>query len=310
MRDIFNFELLGADAGDTVNQIDGTNGADTLDGTAADDHITGGAGDDILTDSAGGDDILSGGTGNDTITVTRDAASTGKVRIFGGAGADTISFDGAAGNQVTLNISAGPGANLIDVSHAHDANIHGGNGIDTVSLSTQDYALAHTGGGDDELTVSSDNADARTGISTGKGADTVTLETDNGAHYRMKLGDGADVVHLNASTDDSLVKLVFKDFQAGAGGDNLELDQYLNSVLDHFHKGDDPFASGFLRLVDGHTADGREAAVLEIDMDGAHKGATWEKLAVFIGVSAADLTSDNLGGLDPVVAASSDHLVV
>ena len=175
---------------------------------------------------------------------------------------------------------------------------------------TEGHALAHTGAGDDSIAASSDNADARTGLSTGKGADHVTLDTDNGAHYRLKLGDGQDVVHLNASTDGSAVKLVFKDFQAGAAGDTLELDSYLNSVLGHFHKGDDPFADGHLRLIDGATSDGRAAAVLEMDADGSKNGEQWVKLAVFIGVHAADLTSDNLGGLDPVVTTTSDHLVV
>jgi hypothetical protein len=34
------------------------------------------------------------------------------------------------------------------------------------------------------------------------------------------------------------------------------------------------------------------------------------KLAVFVDVDAADLTSDNLGGLDPVVTTTSDPFAV
>jgi hypothetical protein len=307
--DIFDFSHLDADDGG-FNIMTGTSGADTLAGTAGSDRITGASGDDVLSDSAGGDDVLAGGMGDDSLTVDRGAGSTDKVRMYGGLGADTITFNGDAANQVVLTIDGGSGANLIDVEHAFQARIYGGNAVDTVSVSTEGYALVHTAAGDDVVTVSSDSADARTGVSTGGGNDSITLESDNDGHYRLRLGEGQDTVHQNASTDDSAVKLVFWDFQAGDSGDSLDLGDYLGSVLTHHHKGDDPFADGHLQLIDATTPDGRAAAVLEMDMDGAKNGEAWVKLAIFVGVTASDLTSFNLGGLDPVVTPSADHFAV
>lgn len=309
-QNIFNFQGLAAED-KTFNIVSGTAEADTLEGTAAADKITGGDGNDTITESSGGDDILAGGAGDDIISISRGADSTDKIRVFGGLGSDTITFTGDAANKVELSIDAGSGLNIIGVEHAYQASIMGGNAVDTVTVSTEGYALVHTAAGDDVVTASSDNGDARTGISTGAGDDSVTLESDNNGHYRLRLGDGQDTVHQNASTDASLVKLVFWDFQAGDAGDSLELMDYLNSVTSHHDKHESYFDDGHLRLIDSTTPDGRAAAVLEIDLDGDKNGENWVKLATFVGVSAEDLTSANFGGeLDPVVTTPADPLVV
>ena len=107
-------------------------------------------------------------------------------------------------------------------------------------------------------------ADARTGISSGKGVDAVTLDIDNDARYRLKLGEGQDVVTLRRAASgatDPLVK--FKDFAAGDTGDKLDLDAYLASVVTGSPAAN-AFASGHLRLIQ----DGADA-VLQIDLDGA-----------------------------------------
>jgi Ca2+-binding RTX toxin-like protein len=308
-RNIFDFTSLAAEDKE-FNLLTGTAEADTLDGTAAADKITGGAGNDTINETAGGDDILAGGDGDDIISISRGASVTDKIRVFGGTGADTISFDGDAANQVELSIDGGAGANIFDIQHAFQATILGGNAVDTVTVSTSGYALVHTAAGDDVVTVSSDNADARTGVSTGDGNDSVTLESDNSGHYRLRLGEGQDTVHQNASTDNSAVKVVFWDFAAGDAGDSLELTDYLTSVTSHHDKHVSYFDDGHLRLTDSTTPDGRAAAVLELDMDGTKNGENWVKLAIFVGVSADDLTSFNLGGLDPVVTTPVDPFVI
>lgn len=308
-RDIFDFNLLGPDKGD-LNQMIGTSGSDTIDGTDASDRIIGNSGDDILSDTLGGNDILAGGAGADQITVGRGAGSTDKIHIYGGLGADILTFNGDAANQVELSIDGGSGLNTFNIDHAFQASIYGGNAVDTVTVSTEGYALVHTAAGDDVVTVSSDSADARTGVSTGAGNDSVTLESDNDGHYRLRLGEGQDVVHQNASTDASTVKVVFWDFAAGDAGDSFELKDYLDSVTSHHDKHVDYFSDGHLRLIDGTTPDGRAAAVLELDMDGTKNGENFVKLAIFVGVDAADLTSFNLGGLEPVVSSSPGDLVV
>jgi hypothetical protein len=296
--------------GDELNVEQGTASADTLDGTAGADKIMGAAGDDVITDTAGGDDILLGGAGDDIISIERAKGSTDSLRVEGGLGADTINFDGSKGNEAVLSVDGGSGANIFNFSHIFQATILGGNAVDTVTMDTDGYARVHTAAGDDVVTAASNNADARTSIVTGDGNDSVTLASDNDGHYRLALGEGQDSVHQSASTDASAVKLVFWDFDVGAEGDTLDLGDYLDSVISHHHKGDDLFADGHLRLTDGTTADGRAAAVLEIDMDGSKGGENWVKLAVFVGVDAADLTSDNLVGLDPTVTPPSDPFAV
>jgi hypothetical protein len=309
MRDIFDFIHLAGSS--DVNIMTGTNGADTMEGTAGADRINGGLGNDLLSDAAGGDDVLVGGAGDDIISVTRtDIASTDKIRIFGGVGADTISYTGVDGAGTELRIDGGSGENVFDVEHANDATIYGGNAVDTVTVSADGYALVHTAAGDDVVAASADTAEARVAISTGVGNDSVTLDSDNDGHYRLRLGEGQDTVHQNASTDDSAVKLVFWDFQSGASGDSLELLDYLNSVTTHHDKHVDYFSDGHLRLTDGTTPDGRAAAVLEIDADGTKNGENWVKLAIFVGVAADDLTSDNLVGLTPEVTHLSDPFAI
>jgi hypothetical protein len=290
-----------------ANIVAGTSAGDTLVGTAADDRITGLAGDDKLSDALGGSDTLIGGAGDDIITVLRsDKASTDKIHIDGGTGDDIISYTGAAANQVVLDIDGGSGDNTIVANKVFDGHILGGAGADTVTISTDGHAVVHTAGGDDVINASSVDADARTGISSGDGQDTINLDADDSGHFRMRLGDGADAITLGASTDGSAdAKLVFYDFQAGDDGDQVNFDAYLKSVLTH-GAGGDPFADHHLQLFDGVTAGGQAAAILEMDVDGDKNGADWVKLAVFVGVTADDLTSHNLGGLDPVVTTTSD----
>lgn len=93
----------GSNFADTItgspldNALDGRDGNDTIDGSGGNDTITGGADSGVDPDTNGGDDTLSGGAGNDTVqgqdgddTINEDAAANGADLLSGGAGDDTL----------------------------------------------------------------------------------------------------------------------------------------------------------------------------------------------------------------------------
>ncbi len=303
--------LGGADTitgGQGADRIDGGVGDDQLNGGQGSDLVIGGEGDDRLTDNAdGGDDKLFGGDGNDIIAVSRTSAGKDKIQIDGGAGADTITFTSNAGNKSKLVIDGGFGANNISVEEAKEIDIDTGRDVDTISLETGVRSFVHSGGSADLISASAAQASARTGISTGKGADQVTLDINTDARYRLKLGEGQDVVTLTAEGDTaSDFKVKFKDFTAGDAGDKLDLDAYLASVLEGA-TGSNAFASGHLRLVQVG-----DDAVLQLDRDGDGAAFGFEDVVWFQGSTAANFTAFNFDGLDPTpeAAAPGDDYVV
>lgn len=328
----------GADTNDSLvdtagnDSIDGMGGDDTLSSSlGGSDTLEGGAGNDVITISRTDDhgkDVISvdGGLGDDTITYTGNLSNKVSLNIVAGLGADVItvsdalnaSINGGAGDDhitasavSNIHIEGGAGANLFDVSGllGQDNFVFGGQGVDTVNVDTAEHVIVHTAAGDDVVNASATSVDARVGISTGDGADVVNLTSDNDGHYRLRLGEGQDTVNSGASSDASEVKLVFWDFQVGDDGDQLDMSDYLGSVLNHGLKGD-LFANHHLQLVDTTIPDGRHATVLEMDVDGDKNGADWVKIAVFVGVEASDITAYNLGGIEPTVADASDGLVI
>lgn len=113
----------GAVAGDTITNVEnltGTDFADTLIGSKGANTIVGGDGNDSISGEAG-NDSLDGGAGNDTIS--------------GGAGNDTIT--GGAGND---SIMGEAGNDSLDGTDGNDT-LRGGSGNDSI----------HGGAGDDAL---------------------------------------------------------------------------------------------------------------------------------------------------------------
>jgi Ca2+-binding RTX toxin-like protein len=95
-----NDTINGAGGADTIN---GGGGRDTLDGGAGNDTLSGGSSADVL-DGGTGNDILNGGTGNDSINVSQ--------------GDDTIVVNAGFGNDVVAGFDAvlAGGQDLIDLS--------------------------------------------------------------------------------------------------------------------------------------------------------------------------------------------------
>lgn len=99
----------GTDTLSGIENVIGTNAADTITGNDVDNVLTGNSGNDNLY-GGDGDDTIYGGIGNDTIT--GDAGDdliqggSGDDNISGGAGIDTVTYDGAA-SGVTVNLATG-----------------------------------------------------------------------------------------------------------------------------------------------------------------------------------------------------------
>ena len=199
---------LGDALGDTYSSIEnliGTDFADTLRGDGNANTVSGGAGNDLLYGGAGVD-ILLGGTGNDELFGEADNDT-----LDGGTGNDKL--DGGTGNDV---LSGGTGNDLL-VGGAGADTFNGGDGTDTVS-----YA-ASAGIGGNGLTIDLFNATVTAGQGTGDAqgdvinadieiiigtrfADTF-LVRDSTAALTLDGGDGSDAVSFSQFTTDIIATL-------------------------------------------------------------------------------------------------------
>jgi Ca2+-binding RTX toxin-like protein len=293
-------DALGGDdqinGGQGNDRIDAGLGNDTVNGGQGSDTLRGDEGNDRLTDNSdGGDDKLSGGAGDDVISISRTASAKDLLKVEGGAGNDAITYTSEGGNNSKLDIDAGSGADIINVESAKEVKIDAGSGDDVVDMASSKSGRLHAGGGADTLTAAISASGGQSGVSSGKGVDNVTLNLDHDAHFRLKLGEGQDVLtiaaHSGDAATDPLVKI--KDFVGGAAGDKVNLDAYLTSVLTGT-TGANAFADGHLRLIQ----DGDDAH-LQIDLDGAGAGSEFTDLIIFQNADAATFTEFNFDGLDP-----------
>ncbi|MER2626357.1 MAG: calcium-binding protein, partial [Accumulibacter sp.] len=178
--------------------------------------------------------------------------------LAGGAGNNEIY--GFAGND-TLSGLAG------------DDRLYGGSGNDVLN----------GGDGNDQLYGNEDN-DSMAG---GAGYDTLTGGAGNDT-----LTGGVDIDYFsvwNGAADTSVDTIT--DFTAGLGGDRLSTP---TTGLTNFTSGDNPFASGHVRL----TQSGANT-LFEVDPDGSVGAGVFRTLAILNHVTRSLLVADNVGGFDP-----------
>lgn len=132
-------------AGDTNDDLAGSEGDDTVDSGGGDDHIHGGGGNDHI-DAGDGNDNVDGGDGTDTVhgdggndTETGDAG--GDV-LFGDAGNDKEI--GGGGND---RLNGGSGADRLSGGAGKD-KVEGGAGADVLNGGANNDVLAGGGGHD------------------------------------------------------------------------------------------------------------------------------------------------------------------
>jgi len=226
---------------------------DTMGGTEAADQLQGSIGADSIV-GFGGNDLLGGEGGNDFVS--------------GGVGRDTL--DGGSGDDV---VNGGDGADVLYFASGNDV-LTGDDGDDTVTVesdSSASRALTVSGGsGDDLISFEFNYGQSATSarISLGGGVDTIAAST-----YRLFAGFAPD-------------SIVVTDFEAGSGGDVLDLGPLLQWCPNY--AGGDPFASGHLRLLQS----GADTLV-QVDLDGKGSTNQFVTLVTLQNVNASALIPTN-----------------
>jgi Ca2+-binding RTX toxin-like protein len=308
--------LLGDTGNDTVS---GGGANDTLIGGGGNDSLTGDAGNDVirvgsnadtLNGGAGSEDMIdfSDGTGGIAFTLIQSAANNNAV-LAGGLGTDTYSnFEGVIGSGHSDTLNGSAAADFIRGGAGNDI-INGLGGQDVIDFSDAtgalDFTLVQSGtateysaaglgndsysniegviGGSFNDTLSGSSADdiLRGGlgsdqISGGLGAD--KLRGGMGADL-LTGGAGADrFEYVNGDLAGSPTDTI-GDFQAGAGGDVLDIAELLVG-----YSGSD--LQNFVQVID--TGDGN--TLVRVDIDGSATTYGFQNAVVLTGVSGLTLT--------------------
>jgi Ca2+-binding RTX toxin-like protein len=261
-------QLTGGEQADILRGDDGNDslyglaGNDTLTGLGGADLLDGGAGNDSLNGGPGSDRLF-GGTGNDALI-----GGTGIDEIYGGDGDDAIS------DQVGVSIvEGGSGNDTISVDGLEaNGRILGGAGNDTIGFSLS------SGGVSQASTIT---------VDAGDGDDTFNLGSQFGA-LTISGGQGSDIYNLAPSNDGGLI---IADFQAGNGGDVINVDTFIKSPMFNFYSGIGNIfhsSGGYLRFVQ-KGAD----AVLEVKYS---LQGSYTAFVVLKNLQVSDLTPYNVGG--------------
>jgi serralysin len=273
--------------------ITGTEGDDYIEGTEGNDLIEGLGGNDELQ-GYGGDDRLEGGEGADYLE-----GGNGSDLLYGGAGNDGLLDFGGVAADAQLYGEDGNDDLLVSLASgtvARSVLLDGGNDNDSLTFLAGsrfiDQATLIGGAGNDYIYT---RGGLNVAIDAGTGADRVEL--GHGAtNYTVTLGTGADlltIIYYNVAP--ALPNVVATDFETGDAGDRLEyLTAYFDLALTNWDHATNPFATGHVQLVQSG-AD----AILQIDRDGAGSANGFVNLVTFQNVSAAALTTFNLGHVPP-----------
>lgn len=198
-----------------------SDGNDTVRGGAGNDQLVSGAGDDVLY-GEGGDDNLTSGYGSDS--------------LYGGYGNDSLwAYRGWGDFLSTIRLDGG----------AHD---------DYIAWETNSDARITAIGGTGNDYISGRGRYGAATINAGDGNDQVYLSLE-GMSYSVTLGAGTDILSLSYSSSIWHLdgKLTVRDFQAGTGGDQVDLREFLTSFLPDWDGRQNLFATGTLALVQSGT---------------------------------------------------------
>jgi Ca2+-binding RTX toxin-like protein len=267
--------ILGTAEADVIR---GLGGRDSISGAGGNDDIDGGDDDDNLFGGAG-DDVVRGGAGNDFLGEGLDGQNDS---LYGEDGNDRLFYQGmAAATAFTARLDGGSGDDRIDYwtpGTASSAVLLGGTGHDRVFADGGGFCQIDAGG-------DSDLVDIR------------LYQTS----FDITLGSGRDLLVLKSNQGHrSNTFARIRDFVAGDSGDSLSLISYLSWQAVLWDLDTNPFATGFLRLVQ-QGAD----TVLQFDRDGTRTLEGFTALLVLENVDAAALTARNLGGYAPSGAATA-----
>ncbi len=311
-----NDVLYGLDGDD---RLYGNEGNDTLSGDAHGDHLFGGLGNDSMDGGAGydtltggaGDDTLTGGEGSDIFYIWNgsDDTTVDTITDFtAGPGGDQLSIpdyldnplvsghvrltqsganilfevdpDGSEGAAVFRTVAI---LNNVTRSHLVAANVGGFDPNPIMGTAAAD-SLSGGAGNDDIYGLAGKDS-----VAGGGGSDTLT---GGAGDDTLTGGAGSDYFRVwNGSADTSVDTIT--DFTAGLGGDRLSMPTW-GWGLNYYPYGDNPFASGHVRL----TQSGANT-LFEVDPDGTIGAAVFHTVAILNNVTRSLLVADNLDGFDP-----------
>jgi Ca2+-binding RTX toxin-like protein len=314
--------------------LTGDTGSNSLNGAGGNDTLTGGAGSDIFfiwngtadnsvdtitdfTAGLGGDRLSTFGLGFLTnYTFPDNPFASGHARLTQ-SGANTlveVDPDGTIGAAVFQTVAI---LNNVTKSHLVADNL---GGFDPNAIGGTAAADSLSGGaGNDEIYgfAGNDTVNGLAGndrlyggsgndmLNGGEGFDTLMGDAGDDALYGgagsdfLKGGAGDDTLTggvdidyfsvWNGSADTSVDTII--DFTAGPGGDQLSTP---TTGLTNYTSGDNPFASGHVRL----TQSGANT-LFEVDPDGPDGAAGFRTLAILNNVTRNNLVAYNVGGFDP-----------
>jgi Ca2+-binding RTX toxin-like protein len=256
----------GADTISHIENVIGSDYADTITGSNISNLLSGGAGDDIISGS-GAADTLIGGAGNDTLNgnggsdvADYSAAASGVVVNLaagvasndGYGGTDTLStIEWATGSAYNDSITGSGGANTLNGGDGDDT-INGGGGSDTLNGGAGNDSL--DGGGGSDILYGGGGSDYLTGSA---GADSFILKALTAMSASVTISD------FHTSQND---KIDISDVLAG----------HYNLLQDAI--------SDFVSLT---TSGG--STLLNIDLDGSGSSQSSTQIASLAGVTGLNL---------------------
>jgi Ca2+-binding RTX toxin-like protein len=210
--------------------------ANAITGNAGANNLTGGLGGDTLNGGAG-TDTLTGGDGNDVYFVDN---AKDVINELPGEGSDTVN------SKVTVDLNAIAFANVDHLTLVGTGAINGTGNADANLLKGNGAANILIGGGGDDT------------LDGGLGADKLTGGDGSDLFLRHAMNEGRDII---------------ADFQAGAGGDVIDI----SDMLIGFSSGNE---SQFVQCLQsgGNTT-------IRVDANGAAGGAAFSDVCVLSGQS-------------------------
>ena len=286
--------LIGSELADTLtgdgspNVLSGLDGADTLTGAAGDDVLKGGSGADTLAGGGGTDTAdYSGSDAGVTVNLTRTTAQSGGdaqgdtlsgiENVIGTDHDDTLTGNGSAnvltGGSGNNTLTGAAGADTLTSGDGNDT-LTGGDGNDTLTSGDGNDIL--TGGDGNDILTGGNGNDILTG---GAGGDTLTA------------GDGVDTADYSGSDAGVTVNLTLTTAQSGghASGDTLSgIEHVIGSNRDDWLTGD---ASP--NVLSGQNGDDRLHG--GDGDDRLHGGDGQDSLTGGAGADTADYSGSNAG---------------